>query len=236
MRGHGRGTPAARGVRGGPPPPPLVEAQPAPAAPGMVWVEGYWHWNGVQYVWIPATGRVRRRATFGWGRATRCIGGRHVYRAGRWESLRGGGGAEVTRAAAAGRGARVRSPLMLVAAFVLSALPADAYQPVLHEFIPPDDGEDMALALTTAEGDLPAAIETRSGVVRAPETQRPPSPERERLPRAAARQYTFRLPARSRHAAAEHGALRRSVFSLHRAVQTTARLRCGGARLHAQSS
>jgi hypothetical protein len=55
------------------------------------------------------------------------------------------------------------------------AVPADAYEPVLHEFIPPDDGEDLALATTTAEGDLPAAIETRSGVVRAPETQRAPS-------------------------------------------------------------
>jgi transglutaminase-like putative cysteine protease len=58
---------------------------------------------------------------------------------------------------------------------VAVALPADAYAPVLHEFIPPDDGEDVALALTTAEGDLPAAIETRSGVVRAPDTQRQPT-------------------------------------------------------------
>jgi Transglutaminase-like superfamily len=64
---------------------------------------------------------------------------------------------------------------MLVAMGVSWALPADAYQPVLHEVIPPDDGEDLALAVTTAEGDLPAAIETRSGVVRAPETQRVPS-------------------------------------------------------------
>jgi hypothetical protein len=55
------------------------------------------------------------------------------------------------------------------------AVPADAYEPVLHEFIPPDDGEDLSLATTTAEGDLPAAIDTRSGVVRAPETQRAPS-------------------------------------------------------------
>ena len=65
----------------------------------------------------------------------------------------------------------------LVSAWALSiALPADAFGPVLHEFIPPDDGEDLALALTTPEGDLPAAIETRSGVVRAPDTQRQPSP------------------------------------------------------------
>jgi hypothetical protein len=64
---------------------------------------------------------------------------------------------------------------MLVAMATSWAVPADAYEPVLHEFIPPDDGEDLSLATTTAEGDLPAAIETRSGVVRAPETQRAPS-------------------------------------------------------------
>ena len=37
----------------GPPPPPLSEVQGAAPAPGMSWAEGYWHWNGVQYVWIP---------------------------------------------------------------------------------------------------------------------------------------------------------------------------------------
>jgi len=62
--------------------------------------------------------------------------------------------------------------VMLVSLGVSWALPADAYQPVLHEVIPPDDGEDLALAVTTAEGDLPAAIDTRSGIVRAPETER----------------------------------------------------------------
>src|SRR4051812_12621750 len=60
-----------------------------------------------------------------------------------------------------------------VAALVTVRAGADG--PVLHEFIPPDDGEDVALALTTAEGDLPAAMETRSGVVRAPDTQRQPN-------------------------------------------------------------
>ncbi len=68
---------------------------------------------------------------------------------------------------------RVAALVVLLAAS--SAVPADAYRPLLHEFIPPDDGEDVALAVTTAEGDLPAAIETPSGVVRAPDTQRPPS-------------------------------------------------------------
>jgi transglutaminase-like putative cysteine protease len=76
------------------------------------------------------------------------------------------------------RGAAVRfyPAVVFVLAMAASwALPADAYQPVLHEIIPQDDGEDLALAVTTAEGDLPAAIETRSGIVRAPETQRAPT-------------------------------------------------------------
>jgi hypothetical protein len=37
----------------GPPPLPLSEPRPAPAAPGLVWVGGYWHWSEVQYVWVP---------------------------------------------------------------------------------------------------------------------------------------------------------------------------------------
>jgi hypothetical protein len=27
------------------------EAAPERAKPGTVWVRGYWHWDGVQYVW-----------------------------------------------------------------------------------------------------------------------------------------------------------------------------------------
>ncbi|HMI86888.1 MAG TPA: transglutaminase-like domain-containing protein [Polyangiaceae bacterium] len=63
-----------------------------------------------------------------------------------------------------------------IAIFALSlvAVPAHAYDPVLHEFIPPDDGEDLAMSVTTADGDLPAAIDTPSGVVRAPDTHRAP--------------------------------------------------------------
>ena len=69
---------------------------------------------------------------------------------------------------------KLRARLSIVALGALVALPADAYDPVLHEFIPPDDGEDLAMSVTTAEGDLPAAIDTPSGVVRAPDTQRAP--------------------------------------------------------------
>jgi hypothetical protein len=69
---------------------------------------------------------------------------------------------------------KLRTLLSIVALSALLALPAHAYDPVLHEFIPPDDGEDLAMSATTAEGDLPAAIDTPSGVVRAPDTQRAP--------------------------------------------------------------
>lgn len=35
------------------PPEPLSEQRYAAPAPGMVWLEGSWHWDGVEYVWIP---------------------------------------------------------------------------------------------------------------------------------------------------------------------------------------
>ncbi|HKQ70850.1 MAG TPA: transglutaminase-like domain-containing protein [Polyangiaceae bacterium] len=62
--------------------------------------------------------------------------------------------------------------VLLATSLVLAA----ERRPVLHEFIPPDDGEDVALAVTTADGQLPLAIETRAGVVRAPDTERLPAP------------------------------------------------------------
>jgi hypothetical protein len=65
------------------------------------------------------------------------------------------------------------APIVLAVSAV--SLPADAYEPVLHEFIPEDPREDVALAVTTVEGDLPAALQTSSGLVRAPDTQRAPT-------------------------------------------------------------
>ena len=61
----------------------------------------------------------------------------------------------------------------LVLAF--SSLPATADGPILHEFIPPDPHEDLLLEATTVGGRLPAAIETPSGAVPAPETRRAPA-------------------------------------------------------------
>jgi len=42
-----------RPLRGEAPPPPRVEQRPEPPAPGMVWIPGSWHWNGVDHVWLP---------------------------------------------------------------------------------------------------------------------------------------------------------------------------------------
>lgn len=56
-------------------------------------------------------------------------------------------------------------------------LEADA-QPrgsLLHEFVPPEPGEDLSLAATTLDGELPAAIHTPSGIATAPDPQKPPS-------------------------------------------------------------
>jgi hypothetical protein len=37
-----------------PPPAPRLEAQRPPQPAGdAVWIEGYWHWTGMQYAWIP---------------------------------------------------------------------------------------------------------------------------------------------------------------------------------------
>jgi hypothetical protein len=69
---------------------------------------------------------------------------------------------------------KARAGLSIALLGIFVAMPAHAYEPVLHEFIPPDDGEDLAMSVTTADGDLPAAIDTPSGVVRAPDTQRAP--------------------------------------------------------------
>jgi len=54
-------------------------------------------------------------------------------------------------------------------------VPARADGPVLHEYIPPDEREDVALRTTTVNGVLPAALDTPSGLVRAPDLQAPVS-------------------------------------------------------------
>lgn len=56
------------------------------------------------------------------------------------------------------------------------AVPAWAAGPVLHTYFEADPAEDLAFSATTPDGRLPAAIETPSGTVPAPDTMRQPSP------------------------------------------------------------
>jgi transglutaminase-like putative cysteine protease len=62
--------------------------------------------------------------------------------------------------------------LVLLAALAAPSALADDGLP-LHEFIPDDPAEDLALRATTEDGRLPAAVDTPSGVVPAPARKRP---------------------------------------------------------------
>jgi hypothetical protein len=62
----------------------------------------------------------------------------------------------------------------LTAALLAIALPAFADGPILHEYIPPDPSEDLRMGATTPDGQMPAAIDTKSGVLSAPSEQRTP--------------------------------------------------------------
>jgi transglutaminase-like putative cysteine protease len=62
-------------------------------------------------------------------------------------------------------------PILFGLALALVGLRADA-SPLLHERIPEDPRDDILMKVTL-DGDLPAAIETPSGVVSAPDPRRP---------------------------------------------------------------
>jgi transglutaminase-like putative cysteine protease len=65
---------------------------------------------------------------------------------------------------------------MLGIAFLalLAAAPAGADGPIAHEYFEPIPEEDLLLQARTASGSMPAAIDTPSGVVRAPDATRNP--------------------------------------------------------------
>jgi transglutaminase-like putative cysteine protease len=69
--------------------------------------------------------------------------------------------------------ARVAVAFVALAVATPSAAGGDA--PVLHEPIAPDARDDIAMGVVL-EGDIPAAIKTRSGVFSAPDPSKPPSP------------------------------------------------------------
>ncbi len=75
-----------RGVSvGSPPPAPRLEAQRPPQPSGdAVWIEGYWHWTGMQYAWIPGHWEAGRPgARWAAPRYTQQEGG-YYYEPGAW--------------------------------------------------------------------------------------------------------------------------------------------------------
>ncbi|HTA91282.1 MAG TPA: transglutaminase-like domain-containing protein [Polyangiaceae bacterium] len=66
---------------------------------------------------------------------------------------------------------QLRSQMYLFAVLAF-ALPAHADGPIVHEYIAPDATEDLRMGATTQDGQMPAAIDTRSGVLAAPAEQR----------------------------------------------------------------
>ncbi|MEI9951932.1 MAG: transglutaminase-like domain-containing protein [Pseudomonadota bacterium] len=66
---------------------------------------------------------------------------------------------------------RIRPKAYFVAVLAF-AIPAHADGPVLHEYLAPDVAEDLRMGATTQDGAMPAAIDTRSGVLAAPTAPR----------------------------------------------------------------
>jgi hypothetical protein len=66
----------------------MIETPPAAAAPGAVWVAGYWHWTGMQYTWIPGHWENAPPGT-AWAapKYVRADGG-YFYEAGGWKPAR----------------------------------------------------------------------------------------------------------------------------------------------------
>jgi Transglutaminase-like superfamily len=66
----------------------------------------------------------------------------------------------------------------LLLALCSVAVVAQAEGPILHEYIEPNPAEDVELSATTQDGAMPAALETESGVVPAPQSgERQPKAE-----------------------------------------------------------
>lgn len=64
--------------------------------------------------------------------------------------------------------------LLALLVLALLAVPAHAQAPIHHEYFEPSPQEDLLLQATTAAGTMPAAMDTPSGVVRAPDVLRQP--------------------------------------------------------------
>lgn len=72
------------------------------------------------------------------------------------------------------RSSRKHATIAALAVVAAGVLPAHAAGTILHEYVEPNPGEDLKLSATTLDGDLPAAIETPSGLATAPDPTRAP--------------------------------------------------------------
>ncbi|MFO0755271.1 MAG: transglutaminase-like domain-containing protein [Byssovorax sp.] len=72
--------------------------------------------------------------------------------------------------------APLRRPViaLVVVMAMAAATRADAESSILHEFVAPDATEDVSFSATTLEGDLPAAVQTPSGLATAPDPRKAP--------------------------------------------------------------
>jgi hypothetical protein len=73
------------------PPPPKVETPPAPPVTTVVWVPGFWQWDGATWIWIAGAYQLRPTASLTWRAPEwRPRGTVHVLVPGAWIRVRGG--------------------------------------------------------------------------------------------------------------------------------------------------
>ena len=66
------------------PPPPRAETPPPAPGPGLVWVAGYWQWDGQRFVWVDGRWQLPRAGATWVAPSWQVRGGGVVFMPGRW--------------------------------------------------------------------------------------------------------------------------------------------------------